>query len=107
MHQILCPGQEVDHRNNDGLDNRRANLRPTTHRLNMANQRKQARPTASRFKGVTIQRDHPRKPWTTQIKIDGKTYRLGHHATEEEAAITYNAAALAAWGEFARLNEVD
>lgn len=109
MHRLLCPGaEEVDHRNGDGLDNRRANLRPTTHRLNLANQRKQARPTSSRFKGVSYFRsgDARRKPWAAYIKVNARKRHLGYFEDELEAAAAYNAAAETAWGEFARLNGV-
>ena len=42
MHRLIMgarPGEEIDHRNGDGLDNRRSNLRPTSHALNQANRR--------------------------------------------------------------------
>ncbi len=98
------PGVEVDHRDGDGLNNRRANLRVTTHRLNLANQRTQQRPKSSRFKGVSFYKRDGR--WEASIKVDGRKRRLGCFDDEIEAAKAYNAAALAAWGEFARLNEI-
>lgn len=103
MHRLLLgfPDEEVDHRNGDGLDNRRANLRPCTHALNLANQRPQTGRT-SRYKGVRL---HPRgNVWQAGIKVNGERRHLGSFSSEIEAARAYDAAALAAWGEFARLN---
>lgn len=88
----------IDHANGNGLDNRRENLRPAGQRLNMAN----TRPIvgkSSRFKGVRL---HEGK-WDARIRI-GRSVYLGKFDDEEAAARAYDAAALAAWGEFARLN---
>ena len=107
MHRVilgLLPGKpDVDHHNHDRLDNRRSNLRVATRSQNNANQRKRTG-TVSRFKGVWWIAD--RKKWGAQICVNGKHHRIGRFATEEEAAQAYNRAALAAWGEFALLNEV-
>lgn len=95
----------VDHRNRDPLDNRRSNLRVATRSQNGANRladRRKAGET-SRFKGVAW--DRARGRWHAWIHVDGKTRSLGRHSTEEAAAAAYNAAAMEAWGEFARLNE--
>ena len=46
MHRAILdaePGQDVDHINGDGIDNRRANLRSCNQRENSANQRTQKR----------------------------------------------------------------
>lgn len=103
MHRLLVgqEGLEVDHRNGDGLDNRRANLRVATHRLNLANQRPQ-RWTSSRFKGVSW--FYRKAKWEAYIKVDGRKYRLGYFDDEVEAATAYDTAALLAWGEYARTN---
>jgi hypothetical protein len=100
MHRMLVPGAErVDHRDGNGLNNQRANLRACTHAENMRNQRPQR---GRRFKGA-----YPAKGgrWRSYIKPPGQALRsLGTFATEEEAARAYDSAALAAYGEFARLN---
>src|SRR5208282_1349052 len=54
MHRLIMeagPSEQVDHRNGDGLDNRRQNLRSTTHALNQANRRVVL--SQSGYKGVT------------------------------------------------------
>jgi hypothetical protein len=53
MHRLVmdaAPGQQIDHRNHNGLDNRRGNLRPANPSQNGAN----TRPTTGRsgYKGV-------------------------------------------------------
>lgn len=93
---------DVDHINGNGLDNRRENLRITTRAQNLANTA--ARVGTSSFKGVCLDKRTGR--WKGQITVDGKNRSLGQYDTEEEAAAVYNAAALEAWGEYARLNDV-
>jgi hypothetical protein len=90
----------IDHANGDGLDNRRENLRPAGQNLNSAN----ARPglaRSSRFKGV---RRHQCGRWEARIRVDDRPVYLGLFSDEEVAARAYDAAATAAWGEFARPN---
>jgi hypothetical protein len=102
-HQVLNtpPRQRVDHKNSDGLDNRRENLRPATHFQNMHNRRKN-KTSRTTYKGV-----HSAKTgWTASILVDGKSVYLGLHRTQREAAIAYNAAATKYYGEFARLNVI-
>ena len=65
MHREIMgatPGVEIDHRNGDGLDNRKQNLRPATHAQNIRNRYKQKRYAcavcSSRFKGVGRHKSH-------------------------------------------------
>lgn len=91
---------EVDHRNHDGLDNRRENLRVCTKSQNQGNQRKTR--GSSRYKGVAW---HKRKgKWRAAIATDGRSRHLGYYVDETEAAMAYDRAALAQWGEFAHVN---
>ena len=104
MHRLLAgvPGLEVDHRNGDGLDNRRANLRPATHAQNQQNKAGARRPGQhSRFKGVTYFK--PRRMWVARIKKGGKVTCHYFH-DEVEAAREYDRMAQELFGEFARLN---
>lgn len=101
MHTLITGWVRVDHADGNGLNNQRANLRPATLSQNGANRRKQEG-CSSRFKGVSWHQG--RRRWVAQIRIDGKRYCLGRFVDEESAARAYDAAALAAWGEFAYLN---
>lgn len=109
MHRLIMDapkGMQVDHINRDGLDNRRANLRLATKSQNQANEG--PRGGSSRYRGVyRITRGNRTKPWRAQVKYLGHRKGLGDYATEEEAARAYDAFALAAWGEFASLNNPD
>jgi hypothetical protein len=101
MHVLISGvGTGIDHANGDGLDNQRANLRPAGQDLNSAN----ARPGAgqsSRFKGVRRRREGR---WEARIRVSGRAIYLGLFSDEEAAALAYDAAARAAWGNFAHIN---
>jgi len=104
MHrQILRPvgGLEVDHINRNGLDNRRCNLRLATRTQNLQNAAKH-RGGTSHFKGVCWSMRHHN--WRATIKASGHYIHLGYFEDEIEAAIAYDRAALAHFGEFARPN---
>jgi AP2 domain/HNH endonuclease len=104
MHKLLIQdAARVDHWDGDGLNNRRANLRPCTQSENCANARKQAA-TSSRFKGVYL--DRHRQRWAAEITHQRRKIHLGRFVSEQAAAQAYNLAALELFGEFAKLNEI-
>jgi hypothetical protein len=101
MHRLIMechPGEQVDHRNGNGLDNRRRNLRFATHHSNAANRRRVL--SASGFKGVTRRGER----WRASIMVGKRFISLGSFATPEEAARAYDAAAIEHFGEFACTN---
>lgn len=78
MHRMLCSGVLIDHINCDGLDNRKANLRPSNKQLNSLNSPKQ--------RGVY----KCRKKWRAQITINDKATHIGVFDTREEAVTARN-----------------
>jgi len=104
MHRFILgspAGQQVDHIDGDGLNNCRANLRLATLLENCRNRKKQRAPSASRFKGVARTSVGA---WRAYIYLNGRQKWLGSHATEEDAARAYDAAAISLFGAFARPN---
>lgn len=97
-------GLLVDHRNRDGLDNRRENLRLATYSQNNCNKLKRKN-TSSQFTGVCFNKLGRR--WVGYINHKGKRIFLGYFDSEIEAAKAYDAAARKYHGEFARLNFPD
>lgn len=111
MHRLIAgtpPGLETDHINGDGLDNRRENLRVATASQNSANMWKPSRPEgaahSSQYKGVSW--DRSRQKWQAKITVGQRCRNLGRYQSEAEAALAYNRAAVEAWGEYARINQV-
>ncbi|MCJ7777106.1 MAG: HNH endonuclease [Sedimentisphaerales bacterium] len=96
-------GLLVDHRNGNGLDNRRTNLRIATQSQNMQNRQKRKNST-SRFIGVWLVKD--KDLWESRITYQGKRIWLGRFKSETDAARAYDNAARKYHGEFARLNNV-
>lgn len=100
LHQFLTGFPRTDHRNGNGLDNRRANLREATQGQNVYNQIRTR--GSSGFKGVTWwKRDGC---WKAQISSNGRNRHLGYFRTAEAAAHAYDEAARELHGEFATLN---
>ena len=93
-------GQEVDHRNGDGLFNVRHNLRLCT-KQNRYN-RKLNTSSFSGFKGVVWNRSANK--WQSQIGYNGKVFYLGIFFCLVKAAKTYDKAARKYFGEFANTN---
>ncbi len=103
LHRLIMQvskGEEIDHINHNGLDNRRSNLRICTPAQNRANMQKHK--GVSKYKGVGKSRNRYR----AYIMQDYSQTHLGMFDTEEEAAFAYNQAALELFGEFAHLNKI-
>lgn len=101
MHRMVMHAgvMAVDHRNMNGLDNRRCNLRTATAAQNQANRLKGPN-GSSQYKGVC----RNRKRFTAKIREKGIRIHLGTFDDEREAAAAYDEAARRIHGDFARLN---
>lgn len=97
-------GFMVDHINGDTLNNQKANMRLATPTGNARN----ARPfgATSRYKGVS-RFGESGKAWCAGVynKADRSTSYVGYFASEEDAALAYDAAARERHGEYAWINE--
>ena len=92
---------DVDHRDGDGLNNQKTNLRRATHAGNASNI-KVRRDSKSGLKGVYWSEKNRR--WAAQIRTGGKQVWLGYFGSPEEAAHAYDHAAIKYHGDFARTN---
>lgn len=105
LHRFLLQpmkGEEVDHRNGNGLDNRKSNLRTVKHAQNMWNKR-MYKNNHSGFKGVyAVSRGL--KKWRARITILGKKISLGYFYDPFTAQLVYKKAARKYFGEFAYQN---
>ena len=99
MHTLITGWPRVDHKDHDGLNNQRYNLRPATNSLNMANKRPRI-VASSAYKGVERRKNR----WIASIRVDGHLSYLGSFDDEADAARASDAAAAVTWGGYAYLN---
>ena len=96
--------RQVDHKDRNGLNNQRNNIRPCTHGQNQCNSDIRVDNTSG-HRGLTwIERYGW---WQVYIGVGGKYKYLGVYKDKKDAALAYNKAALEYHGEFAALNDVE
>ena len=101
MHRIVlkCPNnKETDHINRNRIDNQRTNLRIASRSQNASNREC---PRSSDYRGI---QHRTVNSWRATIRINGKSFSLGHFASSKLAALAYDRAAKKYFGEFARCN---
>jgi hypothetical protein len=101
MHRLILGVKDrkirVDHKDRNGLNNQRNNLRIANVVQNAGNSRKRDNKTG--FKGVSRRG----KRFMAYIGVKGKVSYLGSFDTAELASVAYEAAANKYFGEFARV----
>ncbi len=111
MHRLILGLEKgdprvVDHKDYNGINNQRNNIRICTRAENARNQRAKKN-SISNFKGVTFNKSgRGNRRWRCRITLNYKRISLGRYGTELEAAWIYNQAAKKFHGEFACLNAI-
>jgi len=101
MHRVILQANtwmQVDHKDRNGLNNSRSNLRACTRSQNQGNRGIDLSKKTSKYKGVCFCRRSGK--W----KADIANRYLGRFATEKEAALRYDEEAKKLYGVFANLN---
>lgn len=87
MHRVIIgakEGETLDHKNGNGLDNRRANLRICTRSEQQLNCRSSSK---YGFRGIGFSpKSKKESKWYAHVKVKGKHIALGSYATAIEAA---------------------
>jgi hypothetical protein len=105
MHRVLMDAsntQKVDHKDGNGLNNQRLNLRLCSHSQNLHNTGLSAS-NSSGFKGVSW--CSCAKKWRARFVTNRKEHHLGLFNTKEAAAMAYDLAIVSARGDFSVTNE--
>ncbi len=105
MHRLILglanPKDITDHKDHNGLNNQKANLRICTNAENRRNILKDITTKRSIYKGVSY---GSRNRIRATIRHNKIKHHLGYFKTEEAAALAYNEAAKYYFKDFAHLN---
>jgi len=109
MHRYILgltdPNIRVDHKDRNGLNNQRNNIRIATATQNNANKCALGK---SKYLGVSqFHEGTSNGKWRARLSCNKKHYYLGQFDTEEKAARAYDVKAKELHGEFANLNFKD
>lgn len=95
----VWPEDQIDHRNNDRLDNRFDNLRPATNRENARNCLRGKNNTSGLKGAIFFKRD---AIWVAQITVNRRNIHLGRFGSKEAAHGAYVQASERYFGDFAK-----
>ena len=104
MHRLIMEtpiGKRVDHKDHNGLNCQRNNMRNCTNRENQMNKTPHG---SSKYLGVSFCKIN--NNYHAQIRINGNNTHIGYYKNEIDAALAYNEKAKIHHGEFANLNQV-
>lgn len=91
----------VDHKDRDGLNNQKKNLRSCTKSQHQHTQKRKGT-GVSKYRGVSWNKK--RKRWQAKIQFQGKTIMIGSFKNEKQAALAYDNKAKELFNEFAFSN---
>lgn len=94
----------IDHKDRDGLNNQKNNLRSATYQQNSQNQDKEEGFWSSKYKGVCYIPNRKRFIAYAKNPLTKKNVHLGYFKNEVKAAEAYDNYAKKHYGEFACLN---
>ena len=94
LHYGSWPSGQIDHDDNNGLNNRISNLKDVSHIQNQRNQRTRA-DSSSGVKGVCLHK--PTGRWQALIWVSGKRIFLGRFDTVHDAAAARSSAEAKYW----------
>jgi hypothetical protein len=104
MHKlILKTNKIIDHINNNGLDNRKSNLRIVSTKENAINSRKRKTNTSGK---TGVYWDKVRNKWSATITVNYKTIHLGRFSSFEEAKKVRQENELKYFGKLKKESEV-
>lgn len=104
LHRLIvgaAPGDQVDHKDGNGLNCTRSNLRicsAAQNRMNVA----PTKSNTSGYKGVHWSKR--KQKWCASISVQSKNRYIGYFVSKEDAARAYDSKASELFGEFAWLN---
>jgi len=105
MHRVILKlsdrSQKADHKDGNGLNNQKANLRVSTHSENMSNRKVSYKKTI-KYLGVYKNKD----TYIAALKNNGVVYRINGLKTPELAALAYNDLVIKYKPQFGRLNVI-
>lgn len=99
MHALILgkiDGLVIDHINRNGLDNRKINLRLTTHSVNTRNCKLNKNNTSG-FKGIVWSKNDKR--WVASLNVNDKKIHLGQFKDKKDAIKCRKEGEIKYWGE--------
>jgi hypothetical protein len=104
LHGYDIENKLIDHKDHNGLNNKKENIRLCSHSTNQQNARKTGKQTSSKFKGVYFH--SKRMKYHAKIRLNRKVFFIGSFDNEIEAALAYNQKAIEMFGNFVCLNVI-
>lgn len=102
LHEYDIENKLIDHKDQNGLNNQKENLRICNLSENAQNARKPKHGKTSKYKGVSVRKSTNK--YHSYIMLNQKRIHIGYFTNEIDAAIAYNKKAIELFGEFACLN---